>query len=269
MTDITEQNCTVVTGLIDIEREQWRGYGRNWCDYLQYFKNVLSLNSKMVIYVQPKTVEFVETERKKIDPTLTNTHIKVIEFQDLPKHPYIDKIKNVMELPSFKSGLVEPGAPEYCRPEYSVMILSKIDLINLAIDENIFKTDYFMWLDAGMCHDHFKQEHINAFFPKNNKLSQVENKIFLLCRAEPSAEDLNIQHFFKSHNNRLCAAVIVGKKEPFKTFQHMFNENLDIALQQDLIDSEQSFFTVCFLKNKDLFLLKYSTDWYALFHEFI
>lgn len=263
------QNCTVITSLLNINREQWDTYNRSWTTYLSYFKNILSLNSKMVIYVQPETVDFVKTERQKIDPALQNTYIETIEINQLPKFYLIDKIRSIMQLDAFKAGLQEPNAPEYCRPEYSITILSKIDLVNQVIKKNPFNTEYFMWLDGGICHQTFKTEHLNAFFPKNQNLTQIKDKIFLLCRSEPCDEDLNIQHFYKSHVNRFGAGVIIGKERPFKQFQTIFDNNLNYALQNNLIDSEQSIYTICYLKHKDLFLLMRDNDWYALFYHFL
>lgn len=264
-----KQNCTVITGLIDIGRQQWNTYNRDWDTYLSYYSNILSLNSKMVIYTQKKTLEFVQQERIKIDPKLRNTHIEILEIEQLPKFYLKNKINNIMQSEEYKRGLQEPNAPEYSRSEYSIMILSKLDLINNAIEKNPFDTEYFMWVDGGMCHQLFKPEHKNAIFPKNKKLAEINDKIFLLCRSEPCGSDLNVHTFYKSHINRFGAGVIAGKRASFKQFQQLFDKNLNYAIEQNLIDSEQSIFTVCYLQQKDLFLLLRDTEWYALFYHFL
>lgn len=261
-------NCTVVTALYDINREHWQDYRRNWQEYLDYFKNTLSLRCKFVIYVDSTTYDFVLSERKKIDPYMNYTKIIQKEFYQLPKFYLKDRIEKVIRSTEYRNGLVDPNPPEYNNSSYVVLIHSKMSLVEEAIDKNFYNTDYYMWLDAGIRHDKFRTEDRFKVYPNPEKINDI-NGIRILCRFKPEDSDLDIKSFYKSHKNRFGAAVIVGKKEHIKEFNIKMNEVLQEALDNNLIDSEQSLHTVCYLRNRYMFELIYNNDWYYHFDYYL
>ena len=260
-----DNNTTIITGLININRDKWvDNYSREYSLYLSCFQNTLSLKSNMVIYIDEEFEDFVIQERKKIDPSLSFTEIKKIKIEDLPKYERIDDIKNVMLSSGYKEGLCEPNAPEFCKPDYSILILSKTFLLEEAMKENKFDSDYYIWLDAGICHTHFNVLHRNIIYP-SNKINELGEKVRLLCRSTPREEDLNIENFYKSHQNRFGAGVIVMHKNIIESFNNKLDAIIDEAISKNLIDSEQSLYNTLFLRNPDMFDNVHSTDWFHLF----
>lgn len=264
---IFDNNCTVVTGLFDIERHLWSSYNRDWDIYWNYFCNILSLKAKMVIFIQQKNKHLVEQERMKIDPTLENTVIIEKEIEELKKFELKDQIENTMNSDQFKNGLVESDVPEICKPLYSIVILSKLDLLEESIKLNKFDTKYFMWLDGGICHTHYKEEHKNIDFPKIENFIPPDEKITLLCRQLPQPEDANMHMFFKSHSNRFGAGLILGDKTSIPLFNKYCDIVLKKALDENVIDCEQSIYAIVYLQNPELFNL-FHGDWYDLFYKY-
>lgn len=261
-------NCTVVTALYNIGREDWPDYKRNWQEYLDYFKNTLSLKCKFVIYADSFTYDFVINERKKIDPDMNYTKVIYKEFNQLPKFYLKERIDDIMSSSDYRNGLVDPNPPEYNNSNYVVLILSKMFLVEDAIDKNFYNTDYYMWLDASIRHNHFKPEDKFKLYPNPSKINDVSG-IRILCRIQPEESDLDIKSFYKSHKNRFGAGVIVGEKNQIKEFNIKMNDVLEEALFNNLIDSEQSLHTVCYLRNKDMFELIYNDDWYYHFDYYL
>jgi protein YibB len=259
-----ENNTTIITGLININREKWNRYSRDFSEYLSFFKNTLSLKSNMVIYIEKDLEDMVIQERKKIDPELNNTTIKVLALKDLPKYYLRERIEKVMLSEDYQKGLVEPDAPEFKKPDYSVLILSKTYLMEDVMNENIYNSEYFIWVDAGICHNHFNPNHLNINFP-SNKINEVGENIRILCRITPTQNDLNLEHFYKSHQNRFGAGVIIAHKNVLKQFNYEMDKTIEEALNKNLIDSEQSFFNTIFLRQPNLFNIVYNQDWYHLF----
>jgi protein YibB len=268
MTTEESLNCTVVTALYDINREHWFDYKRSWEEYLDYFKNTLSLRAKFVIYVDSNTYDFVFKERAKIDPGMNYTKIIQKEFNQLPKFYLKERIDKVMSSAEYKKGLLDPNPPEYNNSNYSLLILSKMFLVEDAIDKNFYNTEYYMWLDAGIRHSSFRPEDNFKLYPNPLKVNDI-NGIRILCRFRPEESDLDIKSFYKSHKNRFGAAVIVGKKEYIKEFNIKVNDILEEALLNNLIDSEQSLHAICYLRNKDMFELIYNKDWYYHFDYYL
>jgi len=261
-------NCTVVTALFNINRSEWKQYYRTWDKYLEYFSNTLSLKSKFVIYVEESTVDFVKTERIKVDPNMEYTKIIEMKFEDLPKYKLRDRIEKVMTSSDYKQGLVEPAAPEYNNPDYSVLILSKMGLVEDAITRNFYDTEKYMWLDAGIRQHLFKSEDRGKKFPNPSKIDDIKG-IRILCRIPPKEKDLNIKEFYKSHQNRFGAGVIVGKSDDILKFNLKIDDIMEEALSNNLIDSEQSLHCICYLRNKEMFELIYNSDWYYHFDMYL
>lgn len=257
-------NCTVVTALYNLNRENWNDYKRKWSEYKDYFKNTLSLKSKMVIFIESELLDFVKKERAKIDPSLEHTKIIIKPFNMLPKYHLYNDIKKIMVSPEYRKGLIDPNPPEYNIPEYSVLVHSKMHLVQEAIDNNYFNTEYYMWMDGGIRHNKFKPEQKNAIYPNNDKLLNIKG-IRMLCRILPTDDDLKIDKFYKSHQNRFGAGVILGNIKNITKFNSLMDEILLNAIDNNLIDSEQSMHVICYLQNKELFDLVYNTDWYYHF----
>jgi protein YibB len=254
---------TVVTCLYDINRDNWQNYSRSFEKYLNYFKNILSLDMNLVVYTDDVRVEKCVSFFKK-------PNIKIIkkQFKDLKKYKDYDSISKIMNDDSYKKDLVHGVAPEYCVPEYSILINSKIDLVCEEIERNIFGSEAFLWLDAGMKADKFLLEQKYKKFP-NEKINLFDAaKFTILCRSIPQVEDLNINVFYKSHINRLAAGIMFGNGEIYKDIKTHFDAEYYNAIDKNLIDSEQSILTVVYLKNKEKFNLYYG-DWYALFDNLI
>lgn len=266
--DVTESNCTVVTGLFNINRESWSDYKRNWATYLEYFKNTLTLKSKFVIYVEKNTIEFVIKERKKVDPNLEFSKIIEIPFNKLPKYYLRSRIDEIMNSIEYKQGLIDPNPPEYNNPDYVILILSKMWLVEDAIKNNYYNTDYYMWVDAGIKHSKFRESDKGIIYPNISKINDIKG-IRILCRTPPQENDLNIKKFYRSHINRFGAGVILGNKTNIIQFNEKMDGVIEEALNNNLIDSEQSLHTVCYLRNKDMFELIYNNDWYYHFDLYI
>ena len=141
-------------------------------------------------------------------------------------------------------------------------------LVEDAIDRDLYTTDYYMWLDAGIRQSSFRPEDNFKLYPNPSKINDISG-IRILCRTQPEESDLDIKSFYKSHKNRFGAGVIVGKKDHIKEFNIKMNDILEEALLNNLIDSEQSFHTVCYLRNKEMFDLIYNQDWFYHFDYYL
>lgn len=260
---------TIVTALYNINRENFSNWGRKWEQYRSYFRNILSLNCKMVIFVEKDMEDFVIQNRRGIDPSLENTKLIVLPLQESTFFKYKDRIQEVMNNINFKTGLVAPDTPEVNYPMYDVVIYSKFFFLKQASDINYFNSDYFMWLDAGCMHHTFPQEYKNRVFPNTNKLNSIDaSKIYITCRSLPESSDLNLPIFLKSHINRFDAHIIGCNKENIYFLYDFLHEFMEYMLNNNLIDCEQSALAICYLRNKDKFNLLYG-NWYAGFKNLI
>ncbi len=236
---------TIVTAFFDLSRENWPWYARTIGNYLEYGHRVCSLDDPMVIYTEPKFVGLIEKYREKYK---NKTKIIPIHLEQLPAYSCKEQIQQIMSDPQYQTGLLHPEGPEYREPLYDVLMWSKIPFVVKTIEDNPFQTSHFVWLDFGIRVKVLRQQWLNKPL-----FSHIPDKIKLLCRSYPTSADLEIEKFYKSHLNRLAGTVITGSADSFKRFNAYFTHEVQIALNKGLVDSDQSLFTVIFLKHPELF----------------
>ena len=122
-------NPVIVTALFDIERDKWDNYEQSYHTYIEWMKNLLSLNSKIVIYTEEKFSSQIIEIRKKYDKNLENTLLVLKKFEELDFYKtYYEPIKKLMESDEFKSK-IHWQVPEMTKPKYNIVIYNKISFI--------------------------------------------------------------------------------------------------------------------------------------------
>lgn len=142
----------------DRERQNYEEY------YLKPLLRLCKNFSNIVIYCDKKTEKYLASnlDKSKID----NIKIKVFhsflklkrfneleEFKELTKNvfDYYPEYKNCFSLYSLNNSKTEYQAV------YSLLVLSKIDIIYETYKENPFNTNYFAWIDAGCFQDKYSK----------------------------------------------------------------------------------------------------------------
>ena len=248
---LMKQNKTLVMGFFDIGRSKWPSFQRSLEQYLQNGKRNMSLNESMVIFIEPKFLDFVKESRKKF---AKKTLVIPIRLEDLPKYKLLPKIKQIMDSRQFKQGIKDPTVPEMWNPSYVLVMWSKTDLLHKAIKMNPFGSTHFAWLDFGM--PDFSQ--LNAFPTK------FSPKVKFLCRTEPQKEDLDRVKMCKSQTNRFAGGFFSGRYDYLLDLVKRFDHETNICLSLNVVDSDQTIFSNVYLQAKHIFEL-YTGDWGQIF----
>lgn len=244
-------NYTIVTGFWNINRENWSHYSRKIDEYLNNGIRMMSLNNNMVIFIEKQYVDFVKNQRSKYPE---KTLIIPMELNELFGYKYLNDNKTIMESKKYKQGLKTKTAPECCIPSYNVIMWSKVDLVNIAINMNHFNSSHFVWLDFGV-HPHMLHDnYLNKSLLGDNINSE---KLRFLCRNTPTPDLLDIKKFYKSHCNYFAGTMFTGGIENLKKLREYFNYEIDDCIKNNVVDCDQSLFTVAYLKHPDDFELYY------------
>ena len=135
-------NTTIVTSLYDIDRKKLDG--RGWDEYLEWFSQTLKIKNPMVIFVDESLERFVLEKRGNLETRIIT--------QDLRKIPYYhlkDRMDNIIS-GDYKNLVKDPNRIECKSSLYTIVQFSKFGWVEAASEINPFKTDYFLWLDAGI-----------------------------------------------------------------------------------------------------------------------
>jgi protein YibB len=245
-------NYTIVTAFFDIGRGEWNHYTRNNDKYLAQAKRMLTLQDNMVIYIEDKFIDFVKEHRKDL---MDKTKIVPMKIEELYAYKWNEQIQAIMNSKEYRENLRNPNCPEVNYSLYNVIMWSKIPLVVKTATDNPFNTDHFVWLDFGV-YDHGLRDE----FLGKQLFSTVPDRIKILCRSIPRQEDLDINTFFKSNVNRLAGTMLTGHRDYFIKFNNCLIEEIEYALSKNVVDCDQSFFAIAYLKHPDLFELYYG-DW--------
>ena len=140
-------DLTIVTGLWNIGRP-----GRDFSHYIEHFKNFLEIPVNMYIYI-PKEYEYLVWEKRN----KTNTYVRVFELDEIKDNfyqPFWDKTQEIRTNPEWLNqtgpGGWLPGSPQASLEWYNPIVQSKMFMLHDAKVMNVFDTNYFLWLDAGI-----------------------------------------------------------------------------------------------------------------------
>jgi FkbM family methyltransferase len=163
--DITNNDITLVTGLWNISR-----VGRDFNHYIEHFKNFLDIPMKMFIYV-PKELEYLVWEKRSRE----NTHVRLYELEDIKNNfyaPFWDKTQEIRTNPKWLNQTGEQGwltnSPQASNEWYNPIVQSKMFMLHDAKVMNVFNTDYFLWLDAGISNTVYEK-----YFTDNKCLDKI------------------------------------------------------------------------------------------------
>jgi hypothetical protein len=155
----------IVTALFNINRDK-NGDGRKMSQYLEWFDTTLKLKTPMSIFIEEDLVDFVKQRRD-----LSNTKIFVQKLDEIPFFKWNEKIDEIINSDFFKSKMKDTDRIECKTSLYNVIQYSKFGWIKKSIEDNVFGSDYFLWMDAG-CSRFFDNFDLNNTWPNTSKLKK-------------------------------------------------------------------------------------------------
>jgi hypothetical protein len=138
----------------------------NTDDFLKWFETTLQVNCPYVFFGTKETIELVSTYRRELP-----TQYIEFELEDFYSYKYKDKMKtHVRHCPSV---------------ELNIIWNEKIFFLEKAKDLNLFNTEFFAWIDAGICSLRDKVPSLDLF-PNSNKLSLLPKNKFIFTSSDGS-----------------------------------------------------------------------------------
>jgi hypothetical protein len=232
-----------------------------------WFKNVLSLNINLYIQTEEQFVNFIIDERKKVDPELKKTIVKVTTIKDLPAWKfYNDSLEQLMFSEEFKKK-IHHDVPEMTKPLYNVLMFNKVFFLKEVIELNPFNTKFFSWVDTGFIRDSSWPVN-NENWPSSEKLILAENKIKFFCINDNIVQGLS-QTTKESHcmsqMRFLKGTIFFLDGSCIDKLCQQFDFNVRQCIEQGFIGSDEKIFDLCYNDNPEMFELV-KCDWRAEFH---
>ena len=216
----------------------------------------------MVIYVEPKTQEFVLKHRRGKEHL---TRIILTTIQDLEYYSEHDRIKEIMESENFTAKNPLLTHPEGFSPEYNILMNSKLALLRNATRRNHFKNRYFFWMDMGYGHG-------NDIFPKNcywtpRNLMNGRDKITYIMLNQLSFIDSSHVLYKTKLPPFVNGGFFGGSRVAIDRYYFLHKEVFRQWLADNMVDDDQTLAVACYFKNKMLFNMVKGW-WYDVFTMF-
>jgi len=247
---------TVVTALINIDRENWQAYSRSWYEYMKFMENVMRMGVPMCIFVEEYMVDFITNSRSKHP----NTKIYTISIKDYVLYSKLDRIKEIQQDQKYKSISTNDPCPEIYIPLYDVVVNNKIDFLYRVSKENPFSTENFVWIDAGYGHSRF----LIPEFHKPDLTNYVEkaslNKIVVNTLEDKISSNDPIE-FFKDHQDFIDGGLVVGNADTIEKFHKKYYSLIDNIMEQGIIDDDQYFMSMMYVNYQDMMFTVRIPNW--------
>ena len=254
-----KKNITIVTSLIDINRGEWNNiYQRTIEDYFYYLQHVLNLRNNFYIFIDKRYYEALDYLCKK-----QNNKYKLVpvSIEDLTMYKYRNKMIDIMSSKEYKENQKDPICPEVTKPEYNIVVNSKIEFLYKASLDNVFNSTYFIWLDAGFGHGNINIPRIE-WYP--TKLLD-KNQISILCLQDVKEIDKDYHTFYNKHIDVIAGGVFSCPIELISSYYNKFYSLIDEYMNYNITDDDQYTVSMIYVKNPELFNINYVNNWKGVF----
>lgn len=198
--------------------------------YNKWFANSLKIDCPYVFFGDKNSIEIIKKYRKG----LTTVYIE-LDISDFKTFKYKDNmIKHPVHCPSVELNLVWH---------------EKIFLINKAYKLNIFKSDYFCWIDAGIC-VYRNVSPPNKKFPDLDILYKLPKDKIIYSSSNKISEQFKIGNYYKYHH--VSGTSYLLHKNLIPKISEIYKCYL-ILIDKNDIWTDQVLWTIIYENNKDLF----------------
>mgnify|MGYP001387172960 FL=1 len=209
----------------------WRIKNKHNNKFETWFNNTLKINCPYVFFSDKETIEIIKKYRGDLPTHYIECHIK-----DFNTYKFKDKmVTHQVHCPSVELNLIWN---------------EKIFLIEKAIELNPFKSEYFMWMDAGMCS--FRNRIPPSIpFPNINKLNKLPKDKFIYSSTHNFTYN---EKFVKGqyHLHHHVSGTYLFHKNIINKLVEIYKKYLSLIDKND-IWTDQVIWTLIYKDNKELF----------------
>jgi len=265
MTEIIDNDITIVTAFFDIGRGNWtpdKGFPhylhRTTDTYFERFSHLAQLENEMFIFTSKDLVDRVAKLRQDRPTT-------IFEF-DFPNEAkeLRDAVEFVQLLPSFQT-MINPAErrnPEYWNADYVVVNLLKSTFACIASVQS--KNNMIAWLDFGYCRNN---DTLNGVKHWTYPFNPEKIHLFKIKDYQPGT---TIHQLISNNDVHITGPCIVSSKENWRKLEISILEAAKELTNNNLIDDDQLMLLLSYLTSPELFELHSVSpnNWFTVFRDF-
>jgi protein YibB len=229
--------------------------------YFDFFNNLAKLQNEMVIHTTPNFEDMILTIRKKHG--LEELTKVVTRESYLPTGFELTKamVQKVMDDPNYYGRVVNPQLIEYWHADYVLVNIFKSWYVTQSINKGLITNDLTAWIDFGYVRNDFT-------IPPSNKWSYNfdRNKIHFFNQY-PIQPERPIDSIIYTGDVYVQGCHIVAGTKMWPRLNELVLKNLEVLLQNNLSDDDQTLLLMSYLTNPNDFELHQAdpNDWFRIF----
>ena len=199
--------------------------------YLKWFENTLSINCPYVFFTNSKSIDIIKKYRKDLP-----TYYIDCEIEDFFTYKYRNRmITHEIHCPSIELNLIWN---------------EKIFMIQKAYEINPFDSEWFQWIDAGIC-SYRDEKPPSITYPNINKLSLLPKDKFIYSASYEYNSNLVTKTNYYHH---ISGTSYLIHKLLINRFVDIYQLYLEKLVDKDNIWTDQLLLTHIHKDNPDMFL---------------
>lgn len=231
--------------------------------YLSYFNNLAKIQNNLIVYTTNEFVEQILEARKKYNLEKKTTIIIKDSYLMETDGKLKDSIDSIMKSSSFISNVKDPANLEYWNSDYVLINFFKSFYVVDAIDRGYIETDLVAWIDFGYFRDDEEYLDCTWYYP----FEKTKINVFNMRDID---FNIKIEDVVFSGDVYIQGCHIVSGIKMWKKFKQMMIESMNILINKNLIDDDQTLMLMSYIRNKDDFILRYNSeyDWFRIFKDY-
>ena len=203
-------------------------------DYDKWFRNTLAINVPYVFFSDASGIEYIKKFRGDL-PTV-----------------YI--LQSIEEFYGYQYRHIIKTHPVHCPSVELKMIWNeKMIFLEKAANQNPFKSEFFQWIDAGVCTYRVKKPP-SSNYPCLSKLEKLPKDKFIYSSSQPWNASLvklgNYYHHVAGTSYILHISIIQPFVDVYKNYLNVLVDKLEIWTDQDILtyifkDHPEIFYKLC------------------------
>lgn len=245
------KKTAIVTAIFDIGRDKWDNFTMSYHTYLWWMRNLLYLDTNLIIYTEEKFKNDILNYRKEVDPTLEKTILIIQPMESIEGYKtFYEPLNNLMTNDNFKKD-IQFDVPEMTKPLYNVVMFSKLFYILDSAKKNLFDADLYVWADAGVIRN--DQPEKNIKWPDIQKINELDNnKVTFFChhpyvRVDPE----NYKEHALSQTRYIQGGAVFVPKKCIDDIAEVFKNTALKCIFNGFVGSDEKIFDFIYLINPE------------------
>lgn len=245
------KKTAIVTAIFDIGRDKWDNFTMSYHTYLWWMRNLLYLDTDLIIYTEEKFKNDILRYRREVDPTLKKTILVIQPLESIEGYKtFFGPLNDLMTSEQFKKD-IQFNVPEMTKPLYNVVMFAKLFYILDAHKKNLFDADLYVWADAGVIRN--DKPEMNLKWPDIQKINELDNnKVTFFCH-HPYVRVASDQYKFHalSQMRYIQGGAVFVPKKCVEDICELFKNTALNCISNGYVGSDEKIFDFTYLTNPE------------------